>query len=114
MKFFLQLILIALSAYLMEFFLPWYAIAIAAFLVSLAIQSKSNFMAGFLAIGLLWFIAAWILDSNSPSGLADRVAMILPVQKKIFLLLVTALIGGLVGGFAAVAGASLRREKRRY
>src|SRR5688572_27389698 len=103
MKFVLQLILIALLAYLLEFFLPWYALAIAAFAVSLAVQSKSNFLAGFLGIGLLWFIAAWVIDSNSASGLAERVAQILPVQNKILLMLLGAILAALIGGFAAVA-----------
>ena len=114
MKFFAQLILIAILAYILEMFLPWYSIAIAAFAVSVAIQSKSNFLAGFFAIAILWFLAAWIIDSHSGSGLADRVALILPVQKKIYLMLISAVIGGLVAGFAAMTGSALRKQKRRY
>jgi hypothetical protein len=114
MKFLVQLILIAIVAYLLEFFMPWYCIALAAFGVSLAVQSKSNFLAGFFGIGLLWLLTAWIIDSNSASGLAERVAQIIPVQKKIYLMLIGALLAGLIGGFAAVAGASLRREKRKW
>jgi hypothetical protein len=114
MKFILQLFLIGLLAYMLELFLPWYSLAIAAFAISLGLQSKSNFLAGFLGIALLWFFASWLIDNNSLSGLADRVAMILPVKKKFFLMLLSALLAGLVGGFAAMAGASLRKEKRRY
>src|ERR1044071_5720881 len=104
MKFLMQLVLIAIVAYVLEFFLPWYSLAFAAFGVSLAVQSKSNFLAGFLGIALLWLIAAWFIDSNSASGLAERVAQIIPVQKKIYLMLIGALLAGLIGGFAAVAG----------
>lgn len=114
MKFLVQLILIAVVAYVLEFFLPWYSLAFAAFGVSIVLQSKSNFLAGFLGIALLWFMAAWFIDSNAASGLAERVAQIFPVHKKIYLMLIGALLAGLVGGFAAVAGASLRREKRKW
>ena len=114
MRFVAQIILIAIAAYLLELFLPWYSIAIAAFVISIFIRSASNFFAGFLGVGILWFAAAWIIDQNSSSGLSARVAAILTVNDKLILMLVTALIGALVAGFAAVAGASLRKEKRRY
>lgn len=114
MKFLVQLFLIAIVAYLLEFFLPWYSVALAAFGVSIAVQSKSNFLAGFLGIALLWFIAAWLIDSNATAGLAERVAQIFSLQSKVYLMIIGALLAGLVGGFAAVAGASLRREKRKW
>jgi hypothetical protein len=114
MKFVAQIILIAILAYILDIFLPWYSIALAAFCVSIFLRSFSNFLAGFLAVGILWFIAAWMIDQNSNSGLAERVGGILQVNNKMILLLITALIGALVAGFAAVAGGSLRKERRRY
>lgn len=114
MRFVAQIILIAIAAYLLDLFLPWYSIAIAAFLVSIFVRSASNFFAGFLAVGILWFAATWMIDQSSASGLSARVAAILAINNPLILMLVTALIGALVAGFAAVAGASLRKEKRRY
>ncbi|RAW01318.1 hypothetical protein [Pseudochryseolinea flava] len=114
MKFIAQIILIAILAYLLDLFLPWYSIAIAAFAVSVFFQSRSNFFAGFLGVGILWFAAVWMINGSSSSGLAARVAGILTVNSDVVLMLVTALIGALVAGCAAVAGASLRKEKRRY
>jgi hypothetical protein len=114
MKFVAQIILIAVLAYLLDLFLPWYSIAIAAFVVSIFLRSASNFLAGFVAIGLLWFFAVWMIDKDSASGLAERVAAILQISDKQILFVVTALLGALVAGFAATAGASLRKEKRRY
>src|SRR5690242_6714779 len=103
MKFIGQVILIAILAYILDLFLPWYAIGIAAFVVSIFLNSFSNFLAGFLSIGLLWFFAAWLIDQHSSSDLASRVSQIFPFEKKTLLLVITALIGALVGGFAAVA-----------
>jgi hypothetical protein len=113
MKFMLQLIAIALLAYILELFLPWYSIALAAFAIGFLLKSRANFLAGFLAIGLVWFFAAWLLDHASSSDLADRVALIFPVKQKSLLFLVTALIGGLVGGFAALTGSLLKHDRRR-
>lgn len=114
MRFFLQLILIAILAYVLELFLPWYSLAIAAFVIGFALNSNANFLAGFLAIALLWFIAAWMIDHASTSDLADRVALIFPVKQKWLLFLVTAVIGGSVGGFAALTGSLLRKRRRKY
>ena len=108
MKFISQLFGIIILAYVLEIFLPWYSIAVAAFVMGYAVRSKVNFLAGFLAIALLWTIKAWLIDSGSESDLADRVAHIFSLTGKEWLMVVMAFLGGLVGGFAALAGALLR------
>jgi hypothetical protein len=111
MKFILQFIAIALAAFLLELFMPWWCIAIAASAGVYALKSKANFFAGLMGIALLWLVKAWTLDASSAAPLAERVAAIFSLNKPL-LMLVTALIGGLVGGFAAMAGAALKKEKR--
>jgi len=111
MKFVIQFIAIALVAFILELFMPWWCIAIAAFVAGYALKSKANFLAGLLGIALLWLIKAWILDGLSAAPLADRVAAIFSLNKPL-LMLATALIGGLVGGFAAMSGAALKKERR--
>jgi hypothetical protein len=110
MKFLIQFIIIFILAYLLELFLPWYSIAIAAFIGGL-VNSRFNFFAGFLAIALLWTIKAGLTEAASSSDLADRVALIFPVKQKSLLYVVMTVLGGLVGGFAAMAGSALRRRK---
>jgi hypothetical protein len=111
MKFVIQFIAIALAAFILELFMPWWSIAIAAFAAGYALKSKANFLAGLLGIALLWSIKAWILDASASAPLAERVAAIFSLSKPL-LLLVTALVGGLVGGFAAMSGAALKKERR--
>lgn len=113
MKFTTQLIATMALAFALELFLPWYCIALAAFACGYLLKSNANFLAGFFAIGLLWLLKAWMMDANASADLADRVALIFPVQKKVWLLLLTASLGALVGGFAALSGALLK-PKRRY
>lgn len=110
MKFILQLFGIILLAYVLELFMPWYSIAFAAFVMGYALRSKANFLAGFLGIALLWTIKAWLIDSGSESDLADRVSHIFSLSGKEWLMLVMAIVGGLVGGFAAVTGALVRNS----
>jgi hypothetical protein len=113
MKFFIQLIITAIAAFTLELFLPWWSIAIAAFITGYLLKSRMNFLAGFLGVGLLWCIKAWLLEATASATLTDRVAAIFKVGMPV-LLLITCIIGGLVGGFAAMSGASLKRDSRRY
>ena len=112
MKFLLQLIVIAILACVLELLLPWWSIAIAAFVGGLAFNSRANFLAGFLGIGLLWFVYALMMDTTSAAPLAERVSKVLFMNKPL-LILATAVIGGLVGGFAAMAGGALRVTSKR-
>lgn len=112
MKFLIQLVLITLLAFILELLLPWWSIAIAAFAGGIALNTRVNFLAGFLGIALLWFFYALLIDTTGAAPLTDRVAKLF-FMNSILLTLVTALIGGLVGGFAAMAGGALRTTSKR-
>ncbi len=112
MRFSVQIAVILFLGYLLELFLPWWAIAIAAFLGGVLVHTRSNFLAGFVAIGLLWAGKALLTDLTTDAELADRVARIFLLHNKALLLLVTFLISGLVGGFSAMSGGALREGTR--
>ena len=114
MKFLAAIILTALLSYVSGLFLPWWGIAIAAFLVAALIPQKSllSFLAGFLAVFLLWAGMAFWFDAANNSILSGKIANILPLGgNAILLILVTGFIGGLVGGLAAFTGRQLRPLK---
>ena len=113
MKFLIQTITIALLAFTLELFLPGYCIALAAFAMGYFLRSSANFLAGFLGVGLLWLLKAWIMDGASTTELADKVAHIFPLGHKGFLFLLTSVLGGLVGGFASLTGSLLHKDKRK-
>ena len=113
MRFPFQILVIIVLGFFMELFLPWWSMAIAAFAGGLLINSRMNFLAGFLGIGLLWIVQALITDLSTDSDLADRVARIFMLHNKALLLVVTFVLGSLVGGFAATAGGALRKQKMR-
>lgn len=111
-RFFIQILVITILASLLELFLPWWSIAIAAFVGGYFFRTSANFIAGLLSIGLLWLITSVIIDLSAGAPLTDRIAAIFTVSKPI-LFVITSLIGGLVGGFAAMAGSALRPDKKR-
>jgi len=111
MRFLLATLLIATLGFLAGLFLPWWSIAIIAFAVTLLIRQKIiyGFLAGFLGIFLLWAAVATWIDISNQHILSQKIAKLLPLGgSSIVLVLVTAFVGGLVGGFAGMAGSSLR------
>lgn len=114
MKFIISFLLTALLAFAFCLFLPWWSIAIAAFLVAALIPQRPGkaFLTAFAALFLLWGLMSFWISSNNDHLLAKKVSqLILKMDNAIVLVLVTALIGALVAGFAALAGSYLRRSK---
>jgi hypothetical protein len=111
MRFILSILLTAVFSFLAGLFLPWWSIAIIAFAIALLIPERISkaFLSGLFGIFLLWTIVALWIDIQNNSILSHRVSELFKLGgSSILLILVTALIGGLVGGFAAMAGSSLR------
>jgi len=113
MKMLLQIIAIVIFGYIAEYFLPWYSIAIIAFVFGFLLRSNANFLAGLIAIALLWGFEMWMIDSIASTDLASRVSMILPIKQKWILITVTLFMGGLVGGFASLTGSLLRTKRKK-
>ena len=114
MKFFISLILTALLAFAFCLFLPWWSIAIAAFIVAALIPQKPGkaFYTAFIAILLLWGGLSFWMSNNNHHVLAHKISqLILKMDNPMLLVLITALIGALVAGFAALAGSYLRKSK---
>ncbi len=111
MKFFIALLLTAALSYISGIYLPWYGIAIAAFIVALLIPQRPGkaFLAGLLGVLILWVGLAWWIDMKNNGILATRMSHLLPLGgSRILLILVTGLVGSMVGGFAALSGSFLR------
>ncbi|MBS1918641.1 MAG: hypothetical protein JST17_00145 [Bacteroidetes bacterium] len=115
MKFIVAIILTALLAFIGGVYMPWWSLAIAAFIISLLIPQKGGkaFLSGFLGVFLLWAILAWWINMKNESILAKKIAEILHLGgNEYFLILVTAFVGGLVGGFASLSASFLRSSNK--
>ena len=116
MKFITATILTALLSFISGLFLPWWGIAIASLLVAVVIHQKAGkaFLAGYTGVFLLWAGLAWWIDMQNKGILSKKIATILPLSgNTVYLVLVTALIGGLVAGFAAMSGSFLRAGTKK-
>jgi len=107
LKFLTALLLTAIFAFIGGLFLPWWAIALAAFLAALLLPLRPwmNFVAAFLALLFLWGGLALLINSQNNAVLASKISMILPLGgSAAALILVTAFIGALIAGLAALSG----------
>lgn len=114
MKFIVSLILTALLSFAACLLFPWWSIAVAAFVVAALIPQKPGkaFITGFISLFVLWGGLSFWISYNNEHILAGKVAMlILKMDSPYILIVATAIIGGLVAGFAALSGSFLRQKK---
>ncbi len=111
MKSFTSIILIALCSFIACIYLPWWVIAVVSFLISVTIpqQAGKAYLTGFTAIFLLWVGIATAISFSNNFIFAHKISLlILKIDNPILLITVTGLLGGIVAGFAAMAGSFLR------
>ena len=112
LKFTIAILLTALLCFVGGLWFPWWEIAVASFIVSMIIpqQRWDSFLSGSLGVFFLWGILSWWIDFKNNSILSQKIAQVLPLGGSPYLLiLVTALIGGIVGGFAALTASYIRK-----
>lgn len=113
MKFFISILLIALLSFAAGLYTPWWSIAVVAFIVAVLIPQKPfiGFLSGFIALFFLWGITAFVISSNNGDILAHKISLVvLKMDNPLLLIIMTAFIGALVAGFAALAGSYLRKR----
>lgn len=112
MNFLKQIAITILLCWVLQYFLPWWTLVLGAFAGGYLFGETSgkSFLAGFAAVALLWLVTAFIIDAQTHSILTDKVARLFPTKTSGLLFVLTALIGGLPGGFAAMSGALLKAK----
>ena len=116
MRFVLATLLTATLSLIAGLYTPWWSIAAVAFLVALLIKQKIGwaYLSGFAGIFLLWGVLALLIDIKNKSLLSQKMAKIFPLGgSALLLILVTAFVGALVAGFAAMSASSLRPVEER-
>jgi hypothetical protein len=108
----MNIILIVVLTAICQYFGPWWTVALAPFLIVIWRPSNTSFAAfltGFTAVALLWLAYGLYLHTSSEGAMSNRIAQIFSLPNGILLLIVTALVGGLVGGFASLSGYFVRK-----
>ncbi|HLF65398.1 MAG TPA: hypothetical protein VI603_16655 [Saprospiraceae bacterium] len=88
---------------------PWWNCGIIAFIVGFALRLKTGpaFIAGFTSVALTWGILAGWIDAQNASLLSGKIGELFGGLSPFILVIITAIVGGLVGGFGATTGAQL-------
>jgi len=104
-------LLISILGFIFQLFLPWWSLAVVSFLAALWLASRvgSAFWAGFFGIGLGWLVVSLFFNFRNDGLLAAKVATLFKLPHAALLIIVTVLIGALIGGLAALSGYFFRR-----
>jgi hypothetical protein len=120
-KFWIRVAIVVAGILVHQLLLPWWGLPLACLLCGYltAPMNRSAFMAGFLGGFVAWGLPALYLDLQNDSILTAKVIRLFPLpEMPILLVLLTALLGGIMGGFACKTGDLFRRfflkEKARY
>jgi len=114
MKFMISLVLTALLSFAACLYFPWWSIAIVSFIVAALIAQRPGraFLSGFIALFLLWGGLSFWISSNNDHVLAHKISLLLlQMDNPNLLIFLTAFIGALVAGLAALAGSYLRKTR---
>ncbi|MBX3102660.1 MAG: hypothetical protein KF690_09145 [Bacteroidetes bacterium] len=99
------------ACYLPAQWFPWWSFLGVCLLCGLLLgrSRRHAFWSGFLAILVLWGLAALVIDVGNTGILSTRMATLFSLPSRWLVTLITALVGGLLGGMATWSGYALRR-----
>lgn len=112
MKFAISIGMTFIVSFAAGFYLPFWSAALVSFLVAVFIYQKPGmaYLSGFLSIFLLWGGLSFWIDSQNNSILSQKLAGIFPLGGNgLLLILITAIVGAIIGGLAALSGSFLRK-----
>jgi ABC-type iron transport system FetAB permease component len=120
MKFIYSFLLQAVLGYVITLFFPWWSVVVIAFVIGFSLKTKSwvAFLAGFAAMSALWAVYATFMDFQNGAILSEKVANLFQLPESNYLIYLTGLIGGLLGGMGSLTGQLFRntlvKENKRY
>ena len=111
MKLLYTFLIIVILTIIAQMYLPWYVVVLIAAIVAYIskVGPGKSFLVGFLAIALVWGLYACILSAANDGILAGKIGQLFGGLSASLLILITAGVGGLVGGMGALTGSLARR-----
>lgn len=113
MKLFTAITAVIILSAILQNLLPWWVIAPIAFIVCYFIKMRwyTAFLAGFLGMFILWAGMAFYIDHANEHILSSRISVLFfKSVKPLAVIIMTGVIGGLVAGFAGMAGSFFSKE----
>lgn len=114
MNLIIRIVLIMVLGAICQYHLPWWTVVLVALLIELIVGKggKYSFFSGFYGVSIPWIILAAYIDFKSESILSVRIAELFRLpQYGLVMVVVTGLIGGIVGGMGSIGGGWLKALK---
>lgn len=110
MKTLIAVVAISVVVLILGQFLPWYCAGFAAIVGGYLLKFGffKTLLVGFLGVGLAWLCYSFYLDSGNSSILSNRIAQLLKMGSGLTLMIVSAIIGGILGALGAILGREIR------
>jgi hypothetical protein len=112
MKFGVSVLLTIIASFAAGLYLPFWSVALVSFCVAAFIYQKPGmaWLTGFVSILIFWGLLAFWIDTLNDSILSTRMASLFPLGgSSSLLILITAVVGAIIGGLAALSGSFLRK-----
>ncbi len=115
MRSLLSVIAIIFFSAIAEYFLPWWSMAAVCFLVAVLTRNSPgrSFLTGSAGAGLLWLVVACMKDMSNEHILSSRMASLFHLPGCNMFIMVTVLVGALVGGLASLSGAYMNAATKK-
>lgn len=111
----LGILISALLAFAGALFLPWWGVLIGPLVYGFfapKLKAGQAAFVGFTAIGLLWSLLMVMKSLPNDFTAANRFAELLGLGSPVVLILVTAVLGGILGGLSGLSGRLLANVLR--
>ena len=111
MKFIAQFLLIIVGSYFAQLYFPWWSLVVVAGIAGLLFafeNSRKSFYTGFFAILVSWTALAYFTDILNEGVFSDKMSSVLEGFTMPVLILLPAILGGILAGFASMTGNLLR------
>jgi len=104
-------LLVLMLGFVFQLLLPWWVSGLVAFGLAFALakSGRQAFVAGFAGIGLGWLLLSLYFHVRNAGLLTEKMGALFQLPQSWLLLPLGLLLGGLVGGTAALAGLYCRR-----
>jgi general stress protein CsbA len=106
MKYFLGVLGIIILGFITQTFFAWWSIVLVAAIIgaSIKLNNAQSYLMGFLGVFLLWGVYAAFRNNANDGILAGKMGVLFEGIGAFQVVLITALLGGIIGGFGALTG----------
>lgn len=111
MRFIIRTIIIVVTAHFSLLYFPWWSIAVCAFFAGAIFTGRNSdtFFSGFLGLGLLWLVQSFIIHNDSSGILSNKIAELFGLSDGVYMVLISGVVAGIVGGFSTLSGYRFRK-----